>query len=326
MNSRRKVLAGLAALGAGAWLRAVHAQRIYRVGTLLHGTEQIWRGRIAALRDALREHGYVEGRNLVLFSKWSGGDLSRLPEFAAELLREKPDVVVCGPALASAAVQKLSRTIPIVQGNGAGAVKIGLAKSFARPGGNVTGIETQNEDLTPKHLELLKMVAPGVSRVALLGTGKYLFLEEALQAARQAASVLKLSLVDVRVSSAGEVGKLASACAKGGCNGLYVMPDPNTSNWRREIVEQAARLRLPGVYFQPEFVQDGGLISYSANIEDLYRRAAGYVARILKGANPAEMPIERPTKFEIVINLTTAKALGLTIPGEMLARADRVIR
>ena len=330
MNSRRKVLAGLAALGAGAWLRAGQAQRVYRVGTLLHGTEQIWKGRIAALREGLREHGYVEGRNLVLFSKWTGGALDRLPEFAAELLREKPDVVVCGPTLSSAAVQKLSRTVPIVQGNGAGAVKIGLAKSFARPGGNVTGIETQNEDLTPKHLELLKTVAPGVSRVALLGTGKYLFLEEALQAARQAArqaaSVLKLSLVEVRVSSAEEVGKLASACAKGGCNGLYVMPDPNTSNWRREIVEQAARLRLPASYYQPEFVEDGGLLSYSPNIEDMWRRAASYVDRILKGAKPGELPIERPTKFELVINLTTAKALGLTIPGEMLARADRVIR
>ena len=326
MISRRTVIAGLTALGAGAWLRAGQAQRVYRVGTLVNGREKAWSGRIAALRAGLKERGYVEGRNLVLVSRWNDGGVERLPDIAAGLLREKPDVVVCGPVLSAAAVHKHSRTLPIVLGNGAGSVKIGLAKSFARPGGNVTGVETQTEDLTSKYLELLKTVAPRISKVAVLNTGKYLFHDEAWHAAAQTAKALKLALVDVRVAVPDDLSRLASACAKGGCNALYTMPDPELINWRAQIIEQAARLRLPAVYFQPEFAQEGGLISYSANIEDMWRRAADFVDRILKGAKPGDLPLERPTKFELVINLTTAKSLGLTIPGDMLARADRVIR
>src|SRR5688572_12935287 len=159
MHRRGFVLAGLATLAA-VRLGAAQAQRIYRVGTLVNGTERTWGGRIAALRTALNALGYVEGKNLIVVSRWSGGRLERLPELAAELLGERPDVVVCGPTLACAAVQKHSRSVPIVQGSGAGMVKIGLAQGFARPGTNVTGIETQTEELTPKHIELLKTVVP----------------------------------------------------------------------------------------------------------------------------------------------------------------------
>ena len=293
---------------------------------LTHGSERSYAARFEALRTALKAHGYEEGRNLAFSARWNEGGLERLPELAAELLRENPDVVVCGPTLSSAAVQKHSRTVPVVQANGAGAVKIGLAKSFARPGSNVTGLETQTEDLTPKHIELLKSVVPGVSRVAVLNTGNYLFHDEAWRAARRAAETLKLKLIDVRVAATGELDRLGAVCAKEACGGLYVMPDPSTINWRAVIVSQAARLKLPAVYFQPEFVDAGGLMSYSANIEDMWRRAAGYVDRILKGASPASLPIERPTKFEFVFNLRTAKSLGLVIPGELLVRADRVIQ
>jgi putative ABC transport system substrate-binding protein len=326
MNSRRKVLAGLAALGAGAWLRAGHAQRMHRVAVLINGTESAYSGRLGALRGGLKVLGYTEGRNLALSVRWSEAVLERLPDLAAELLRENPDVVVCAPVLAAAAVHKHSRAVPIVMASGDGAVKIGLAKSFARPGGNVTGLQNQNDDLTAKHIEFLKVIVPGVTRLAILNTGKYLFHDEAWRAATQAAQALKLTLVDVRVAGPGDLSRLASSCAKGGCNALYVMPDPSLITWRAQIVEQAARLRLPAVYYQSEFVQDGGLMSYSANIEDMYRRAADFVDRILKGAKPGDLPIERPTKFELVINLKTAKALGLTIPGDMLARADRIIR
>ena len=321
---RRAAVAAIAAFAA--WPRVAMSQRVYRISTLVHGPEKAWSTRIAALKAGLKEHGYVEGRNYVLVSRWNEAGLERLSELAAELLREKPDIVVCAPALTAAAVHKHSSTVPIVQGNGAGAVKIGLAKSFARPGGNVTGLETQSEDLTAKHMELLKTVAPKISRLAMLNTGKYLFHEEAWQAAKLAAPALKLELVDVRVSAPSELAKLASACGKGGCNALYVMPDPDLNNWRAEIIAMAARLKLPAVYIQPEFAQEGGLISYSANFEDLWRRAAGYIDRILKGAKPGDLPIERPTRFEMVINLKTAKALGLTIPPSVAARADQVIQ
>lgn len=320
---RRSFLAGLVALAASP---SVRGQRVYRVATLVNGSEKSYGARVASLRTALDALGYVEGRNLALLSRWNEGPLERLPDLAAELLREKPDAVVCGPTLSAAAVQKHTRTTPIVQANGAGAVKIGLAKSFARPGANMTGLETATEELTPKHIEFLKSVAPHISRLAVLNTGNYLFHEEAWRAARQAADSLKLTLVDVRIASAQEIADLAARCAKGGCDALYVLPDPSTINWRASIIEQAARLRLPAMYFQPEFVQDGGLMSYSANIEDLWRRAASYVDRILKGAKPGELPIERPTKFELTLNLTTAKSLGLAIPGELLARADRIVR
>jgi putative ABC transport system substrate-binding protein len=226
-------------------------------------------------------------------------------------------VAVLGTARTASAQQRMYR---------AGSVKLGLAKSFARPGLNVTGLETQNEELTGKHMELLKTLVPGVSRVGVLSSGNYIFHEEAWRAANQTARALKLSLVDVQVGSAEDLARLAAMCGKGNCDGLYVMPGPVLINLRAQVIEQAARLRLPAVYFQPEFVEEGGLASYSPNIEEMCRRAAGYVDRILKGAKAGDLPIERPLKFELIINLKTAKSLGLTIPGELLARADRVIQ
>jgi putative ABC transport system substrate-binding protein len=232
---------------------------------------------------------------------------------------------VAAPVLAAAAVHKHNGSVPIVVMWGAGAVKIGLAKSFARPGLNVTGLEGQSEDLTGKHLELLKTLVPGISRVGVLNSSNYIFHEEAWRAARESAYPLKLSLVDVRIGGAEDLPRLAAVCGNGGCDGLYVMPGPILINLRAQLIEQAVRLRLPAVYFQPEFVEEGGLVSYSANIEDMCRRAAGHVDKILKGAKPADLPIERPLKFELLINLKTAKSLGLTIPGDLLARADRIV-
>jgi putative ABC transport system substrate-binding protein len=322
VDRRKFLIGGLAIFGA----RSGHAlQRIYRVGTLVNGPEKAWHARVAALRAGLKDLGYTEGRNLVLIPRWNDGGIERLADLAADLLREKPDVVVCGLVLSAAAVQKHSRAVPIVIGNGAGAVKIGLAKSFARPQTNVTGLETQSEELVAKNIELLKALAPAVSRLAVLNTGKYLFYDEAWQALNAAARTMKLELVDARVAEPGDLARLAQTCLKGGCDGLYVMPDPILINWRTQIVEQAAKLKLPAVYNQPEYVQAGGLVSYSANVDDMWRRAAGYVDKILKGAKPADLPIERPFKFELVINLKTAKSLGLKIPGDFLARADKII-
>ena len=321
---RRAALAALAALAAAP--RAGWPQRVHRIGTLVHGPEKAWTGRVTALRAGLAELGYVEGRNCVFLSRWNEGNLERLAEVAAELLREKPDVVVCAPVLSAAALHKLSGTVPIVVGTGAGSVKIGLAKNFAQPGGNVTGLETQAEEIHSKQLELLKLAAPKVSRVAVLNTGRYLFHDEAWQAIRQAAPRLKVELIDMHIGKQRELPQLEASCGKGGCNGLYVMSDPNLVNWSGEIIALAARLRLPAVYPQVEYALAGGMLSYSANFEEMWRRSATYVDRILKGAKPGELPIERPSRFEMVINLKTAKALGLAVRDDLLARADRVIR
>jgi putative ABC transport system substrate-binding protein len=228
--------------------------------------------------------------------------------------------------LSAAAAHKHTRSIPIVVASGAGAVKIGLAASLARPGGNVTGLESQNEELTQKQIELLRTTAPGISRLGVLNTGKFLFYDEAWRAAAQAVQALKLTLVDVRVATAEDLARIASICGKGGCDALFVMPDPNLINWRAQIIDQAARLRLPAVYAQLEFAQEGGLISYAPNFEEMFRRAATYVDKLLKGAKPADLPIERPAKFELVVNLKTARGLGLSISPEFLLRADRVIQ
>jgi putative ABC transport system substrate-binding protein len=307
-------------------VRGAHAQRTHHIAVLVHGPERTQRARVEALRAGLKEHGYAEGRNLRLTVRWNEGGLERLPDLAGELMRAKPDLVVAAPVLAAVAVQKQSRSVPVVVMWGAGAVKVGLAQSYARPGLNATGLETQNEDLTGKHLELLKTMVPGISRLGVLNSNAYIFHEEAWRAANESARALKLSLVDVRVNSAEDLPRLAATCGKGGCDGLYLMPGPILINLRAQIIEQAARLRLPAVYFQPEFVEEGGLASYSPNIDDMCRRAAGYVDKILKGAKPGELPLERPLKFELLINLKAAKALGLKIPGDLLARADRIIQ
>ena len=324
MNNRRKlVLAlGASALGAPATLLA---QRVYRIAVLIHGTERTLGARFEALRAGLRELGYIEGKNLSISIRWNEGGLERLADLAEELLRTKPDVLVVAPVVAAAAAQKHTKTVPIVIASGGGVVKIGLAQSLARPGGNVTGLENQAEELVQKHIELLKTIVPGITRLAVLNTGKYIFHDEAWRAAAQAAQVMKVTLVDVRVGAPRDLARLASICGKEGCGGLYVMTDPLLTNWRAQIIEEAFRLRLPAVYPSIEFAEEGGLISYSQNIQEQYRRAAAYVDKILKGAKPGDLPIERPTKFELAVNMKTAKTLGLTIPNSILVQTTRII-
>jgi len=324
MNNRRKLVLALGAAALGA-PDILLAQRVYRIAVLIHGTERTLGARFEALRAGLRELGYIEGKNLSISIRWNEGGLERLPDLAEELLRSKPDVLVVAPVVAAAAAQKHTKTVPIVIASGGGVVKIGLAQSLARPGGNVTGLENQAEELVQKHIELLKTIVPGITRLAVLNTGKYIFHDEAWRAAAQAAQVMKVTLVDVRVGAPRDLARLASICGKEGCGGLYVMTDPLLTNWRAQIIEEAFRLRLPAVYPSIEFAEEGGLISYSQNIQEQYRRAAAYVDKILKGAKPGDLPIERPTIFELVVNLKTAKAFGLTIPNSILVQTTRII-
>jgi putative tryptophan/tyrosine transport system substrate-binding protein len=320
---RRGFVLVLIALGAAPVV--VRAQPVFRIGVLIHGTERTYGARLEALRARLRDLGYLEGRNLKLSVRWNEGSAERLPDLAAELLRDKPDVLVAAPVFSAAAAHKHTRTVPIVIASGSGAVQIGIAQSLAHPGGNVTGVSHQGEDLTQKQVELLKTIAPSISSIGFLTTGKSFIYEEQRRHVMQAAEALRLRFIEVRIGTAAELGRLASMCGKGGCEALLVATDPTLTNLRAQIYDWATQLRLPAVYPVPEYAKEGGLIGYGANGEELFRSAATYVDKILKGAKPGDLPIEQPTKFDLVVNLKAAKAIGLTIPQAVLQRADEVI-
>lgn len=320
---RRGFVLVLVALGAAPVV--VRAQPVFRIGVLIHGTERTYGARVEALRARLRDLGYREGRNLKLSVRWNEGSAERLPDLAAELLRDKPDVLVAAPVFSAAAAHKHTRTVPIVIASGSGAVQIGIARSLAHPGGNVTGVSHQGEDLTQKQVELLKTIAPSISSIGFLTTGKSFIYEEQRRHVMQAAEALRLRFIEVRIGTAAELGRLASMCGKGGCEALLVATDPTLTNLRSQIYDWATQLRLPAVYPVPEYAKEGGLIGYGANGEELFRSAATYVDKILKGAKPGDLPIEQPTKFDLVVNLKAAKAIGLTIPQAVLLRADEVI-
>jgi putative ABC transport system substrate-binding protein len=329
---RRREFIALAGSAVAAWPLAARAQqggspgRVRQIAVLLQGGEQAMGSRLDALRAGLRELGHIEGQDIRLTIRWNEGALDRLSDLAAELLRDRPDIIVCAPVLAAAAASKLTRTIPIVIASGAGPLQAGLAESYAHPGGNVTGVVNMAEELTSKQLQLLKTIAPNTSHVGLLTTGTSIIYKETMQDAMRAALALNLKLIEVRINTVDELPRLISLCGKGMCNGLIVTAaDALLQNWRVQIVEIAAKQNLPAIYSVPEYVRDGGLISYSANIEELFHRAATFVDKILKGAKPSELPIEQPTKFEMVVNAKTAKALNIEIPAVILAQADHVI-
>jgi putative ABC transport system substrate-binding protein len=323
MNRRGAVVAVLA---LGIMPLPASAQRVFRIGVLIDAPESMQHTRLEAFRAGLQELGYIEGKNLSLSVRWNVGSSERLPDLADELLREKPDVLVAAPVFAAAAAYKRTHTVPIVMAFGAGALQIGIVQSLAHPGGNVTGVTNQNEDLTQKQVELLKTIAPGISAIAFLTTGKSFIYEDQKRQAMQAADALKLRFFEVRVETPADIEKLASACGKGGCEALLVAADPIITNWRVQVFQWAERLRLPAVYPVPSYAKEGGLMGYGANPEAQFRRAAAYVDKILKGANPGDLPIEQPTKFELVVNLNAAKAIGITIPQSLLLRADEVIQ
>jgi putative ABC transport system substrate-binding protein len=323
MNRRDAVVALLA---LGIMPPAAWAQRVFRIGVLINGTESTQRTRLEAFRAGLQELGYIEGKNLSLSVRWNEGSSERLPDLADELLREKPDVLVASPVFSAAAAHKRTQTVPIVMAEGVGALQIGIVQSLAHPGGNVTGVTNQGEDLTQKQVELLKTIAPGISGFAFLTTGKSFIYEDQKRLAMQAAEALNLRFFEARIGTPADLQGLASMCGKGGCQALLVATDPSITNWRAQVYEWAERLRLPAVYPVPGYAKEGGLIGYGANPEALFRRAATYVDKILKGAKPGDLPIEQPTKFDLAVNLKAAKAIGITIPQSLLLRADEIIQ
>jgi putative ABC transport system substrate-binding protein len=279
-----------------------------------------------AFRQGLRELGYVEGKNIILIFPSGKVTPERLPDLAAELVNLKVDVIVVPTTAAALAVMKATKTIPIVMPVAADPVGTGLVTSVARPGGNVTGLTTIASDLSGKRLELLKEVVPGVSRIAVLSNPSRANVPPQMREIEVTARALGVQLRRLEGRGPDDFERVFQAAIKERAGALITVDDPFLFSQRTRIVKLAAKSRLPAIYFFREFVDVGGLMSYAANLSDMYRRAATYVDKILKGAKPADLPIEQPKKFELIINLKAAKQIDLAIPPNVLARADKVIK
>ncbi len=314
----------LAPLAAGAQPPA----KIPRVGLLRFGSPSDSGIRFTEepFRQGLRELGYVEGQNIAIEYRHSEGREHRLPELAADLVRLKVDVIVATGGLAASAVRNATKTIPIVMAGVSDPIGSGLVASLARPGGNITGLSILAPELSGKRLELLKQVVPRVSRVAVLAYPANPAFPAQLRETQVAARTLGLRLQILEVRSPDDLDRAFGAAKKERAGALNILPSAFHVFHRKKLVDLAAETRLPAMYDNREWAEAGGLMAYGPNFSDLYRRAAGYVDKILKGAKPADLPVEQPTKFELVINLKTAKALGLTIPPSLMLRADEVIQ
>ena len=311
-------------LGAGSQLAG---QKVPRIGYLDGASLSANSVRIEAFRHGLRELGYVEGQSVAFEWRSADGRADRLPGLAAELVRLKVDVIVTGGSGATAPAKEATATIPIVMASDSDPVESGFVTSLARPGGNITGLSTLHPELSVKRLEVLKEMRPKLSRVAIFGTSSWAGNARGLRETERAAETLRLKLQYVDVSRPTDFEIAFQAASKGQAEAIVMLVwNPLLNARRKEVVELAVKSGLPTMYRERESVEVGGLITYGPNIPDLFRRAATYVDKILKGAKPADLPVEQPTKFELVINLKTAKALGLTIPPSVLGRADQVIQ
>ena len=327
--NRRTFLCGLTlgTLSAPVAAEAQQPGQMPRVGYISPGSssDSFRQRRFEAFRQGLRELGYVEGRNIALEPRWAEGEYARYPALAADLVRLKAHVIVAVGGTATKAAQQVTKTTPIVMSVVIDPLGSGLVASLARPGGNVTGITVMASDIVGKQLELLKQAVPEVSRVALLSNPANPGSVPQLREAEAAARVLGVRLQVLEARDPKEIDRAFGAMTRERAGALVVLPDAIFGNQGKQIADLAAKSRLPSICGIPEYGEAGGLIVYGANNLDLERRAATFVDRILKGAKPGDLPVEQPTKFELVINLKTAKALGLTIPQTLLLRADQVI-
>jgi len=309
-----------------------HAQQpTPRIGYLGATSPSANSERIDAFQQGLREHGYENGKNIILEYKFAEGKPDRLANLAAELVRLKVDVVVTAGSSDTRAAKQATDTIPIVMAQDTDPVGNGFVASLARPGGNITGLSNLSPELSGKRLELLKEIVPKLSRVAVLGTSTIgtatsTGTAELLRETELAAGALAVKLQYLDVLEPKEIETAFRAASKGRAEAVLLLASAIFNSRRPQIVDLAAKSRLPAMYYQTEYVQEGGLIYYGPSITEMFRRAATYVDKILKGAKPADLPVEQPKKFELVINLKTAKQIGLTIPASVLLRADKVIR
>ncbi len=282
--------------------------------------------RVEAFRQGLRELGYVEGKNIVIEWRSAEGKADPLPALAAELVRLKVDIIITAGPISNRAAKAATVTIPIVMAFDNDPIGNGFVASLARPGGNVTGLSTLAPEISGKQLELLKEIVPRLTRVAVLGTSTNPGNTQSLRETELAAGGVGVKLQYLDVLNPKDIQAAFQGASKVRAQAVLVLAGTIFNSHRTQVVELAAKSRLPAIYPYLEYVQDGGLMTYSVSFTDLFRRAATYVDKILKGAKPADLPIEQPTKFELIINLKNAKQIGLTIPPNVLARADRVIR
>jgi putative ABC transport system substrate-binding protein len=325
---RREFIAGLA--GAAAWPLVASAQqddRVRRIGVLMQGDENdlLYKSRVSAFTKALADLGWTDSRNVRMDLRWYGDDTIRIRAFAQELVGFQPDVIVTGSTPATAAVQRETRTIPIVFANATDPVASGIVARIDRPGENITGFVNYEPAMGGKWLELLSEIAPGLKRAAIMFNPDTTPASIYLPSLETAAQSLKIAPIIAPVRSDVEIETAIVGFGREPGGGLVVMTDLFTSVHRAPIISAAARNNVPAVYASPAHARDGGLLSYGPDNVDIFRRAASYVDRILRGAKPAELPVQLPTKFEMVVNLKTAKALGLTVPQSILLRADEVI-
>ena len=320
-------LLGGAAVAFPLAASAQQRERTRRIGVLMNLASDDAEGqaRLAAFLQGLQEAGWAVGRNMRIDLRWGGGDPESFRKQASELVALAPDIVFASGIPAATPLVPATRTVPIVFAQVVDPVGAGLVASLARPGGNATGFTSPEYGFAGKWVELIKEIAPGVTRVAVLRDATSSSGIGYMGAVRLAASSFGMELTPVGITDAGEIERGVTAFGRASNGALIVTGNTLTMVHRELIITLAARHRLPAVYALPLFANDGGLISYGPNSIDPYRRAAGYVDRILKGEKPADLPVQQPTKFELIINLKTAKALGLEIPPTVLARADEVI-
>jgi putative tryptophan/tyrosine transport system substrate-binding protein len=321
---RREFIAALG--GVAAWPTLVNAQQsaLRRVGFLSPHSAADKEGGVAnfeAFRTKLEELGYVEGKNLKLDVRLAEGDLARLPALAKELVALSPDVIVGGNSASTAGLQRATTSIPIVMGTTGDPIGAGFIKSLSRPGGNITGTTSQSVELTAKALELLHTTVPSAKRVAVLMSPAPQH-ETMLKEADAAAGQLGLTIIPVMARTPADFDDAFETMHREGADAVLVLADPRIV---RRLVELPDQLHLPAMYQATGFVEMGGLMSYSADVNELFRHVAIYVDKILRGANPADLPVEQPTRLALEVNLRTAKALGLTIPETILVRADKIV-
>ena len=307
-------------------IHAEQSTKVARVGFLSAASAVSVAARVEAFRQALRQIGYIEGKTVTIDYRYADDNIDRIRALAADLVRRNLDVIVTGGPTATRLVKETTSVIPIVMAQDTDPVKAGFIKSLARPGSNETGLATLSPEISGKQLELLKEILPKFSRLSVLGSSTTPGNAQALNETERAAVGFRLEIQYHDVLSPKDIGPAFQAVANYRAGAILALPSPLFTTHRKQLIDLGIKSRLPAVYARSEIVEEGGLMTYGVSFTDLFRRAAIYVDKILRGAKPADLPVEQPTKFELLINLKTAKQIGLTIPPNVLARADRVIR
>jgi len=322
---RRQILKVLGM--AAAWPLAAHAQRTITplIGYLSSEGETAEAGTVAAMREGLKERGFIDGVNVRITYRWSDGDYSRLPQLAADLVNERPNAIAASGLPAALAAKEATSRIPIIFRLAVDPVEFNLVQSFDRPEGNITGVTLLFDSVTSKKIELLHELVPATAKIGLLINPKGQSAASHEHYAEHAAEALGLRLIVLAASRAEEIDTAFASARKESVNAVLVGEDSVFAALSRNLIEAAARSKIPAMYYDSNFVVDGGLISYGPSLDEMARRQGNFLGRILEGTKPADLPVQQPTKFELAINLKTAKSLGLSIPPSILAAANRVI-